>query len=157
VAPSSALLVDPWLGLVYCERVGFCGGAGCCSGVGCCGGIGCCSGVGCCGGIGCCSGVGTTEAFLAATSSAISCGPPESREGLYDVPEETLDELASSTTIEGGRRDVDGTPDILANLVSFQTSILKKAPSHRWRQLEELKIRRTKQLTRKLNPNAIEV
>jgi hypothetical protein len=85
-------------------------------------------------------GWGTTEALPAATSSAISCGSPESREGLYDVPEETLDELASSTTTEGGRRDVDGTPDIPTNLVSFQTSILKKALSHRRRQLEELKI-----------------
>ena len=57
----------------------------------------------------------------------ISCGAPESWEGLYDVLEETLEELASSTTTEGGRHDVDGTPDIPTNLVSFQTSILKKA------------------------------
>uniref|UniRef100_A0A2N9GAQ2 Uncharacterized protein n=1 Tax=Fagus sylvatica TaxID=28930 RepID=A0A2N9GAQ2_FAGSY len=106
--------------------VGFCGGAGCCSGVGCCG-AGCCGGVGCCGRASCCAGAGPTEALPVATSSAISYGPLESREGLYDVPEETLDELASSTTTEGGRRDVDGTPDIPANLVSFQTLILKKA------------------------------
>ena len=58
----------------------------------------------------------------------ISRGSPEPWEGLYEVPEETLDELASSTTTEGGRREVDGTPDIQANFASFQTSISKKAP-----------------------------
>ena len=80
MAPSSALLADPWLGLVCHEGAGFCGGASCC------------------GGIGCCGGVGTTEALPAAAASMISCGSPEPREGLYDVPEETLDELTSSTT-----------------------------------------------------------
>ncbi len=62
------------------------------------------------------------------TSSMISCGALESRESLYDVPEETLrEELASSTTTEGGGRNADGTPDIPTNLASFQTSISKKA------------------------------
>ena len=128
MAPSSALLADPWLGLVCREGVGFCGGAGCCSGAG------------CCGGVGCCGGIGTAEVLPAATSSTISRGSPEPREGLYDVPEETLDELASSTTTEGGRLDVDGTPDIQANFASLQTSISKKAFPYRRRQLEELKL-----------------
>uniref|UniRef100_A0A2N9ECD1 Uncharacterized protein n=1 Tax=Fagus sylvatica TaxID=28930 RepID=A0A2N9ECD1_FAGSY len=75
----------------------------------------CRDGASCYGGASCCGGV-STEALPAVISSMISCGAPESREGLYDIPEETLKELASSTTTEGGRRDVDGTPDIPTNL-----------------------------------------
>ena len=80
-----------------------------------------------------------SEALPAVTPSAIPCGSPESREGLYNVPEETLEELASSTTTEGGRHDVDGILDISMNLVSFQTSILKKAlptDGANWRNLK---------------------
>jgi hypothetical protein len=114
VAPSSALLTDPWLRSVCRDGAGCCGGASCC-------------------------GRASTEALPAVISSMISYGAPKSREGLYDVPEETLEELASSTTTEGGRRNIDGTPDIPTNLVSFQTSILKKAfPTNgaNWRNLK---------------------
>jgi hypothetical protein len=117
VAPSSAMLANPWLGLVCHEGVGFCGGI-CCSG-----GVGCNGGVGCSGGVSCSGGVGTTDTPPAATPSIISRGSLEPREGRYEVLEETLDELASSTSTEGGRREVDGTPNIQANLSSLQTSI----------------------------------
>uniref|UniRef100_A0A2N9FXK5 Uncharacterized protein n=1 Tax=Fagus sylvatica TaxID=28930 RepID=A0A2N9FXK5_FAGSY len=135
MAPSSALLANPWLGLVCREGASFCGGAGCGGGIGCCGGVGCsggavcnggavCSGgVGCSGGAVCNGGVGNTDTPPATTPSIISRGSLEPREGRYEVPEETLDELASSTTTEGGRREVDGIPDIQANLSSLQTSI----------------------------------
>ena len=115
MAPSSALLADPRLGLVCREGAGFCGGAGCCGGVG------------CSGGVGYSGGVGITEARSIAASSVFTRGSSKFREGLYDVPEETLDELASSTTTEGGRRDVNGSPDIPTNLSSSQTSISEKA------------------------------
>ena len=50
-------------------------------------------------------------------------------EGLYDVSEETfwVELFDSHCTTERGRREDDGTPDILTNLVSLQASILKKA------------------------------
>ena len=116
MAPSSALLNDPWLGLVCREGAGFHGGFGCS------------------GGVGCGGGVGITDVLPIIASLVFSWGSPMSLEGLYDVPEETLEELASSTTTEGGRREVDGSPDILTNLSSLQMSILEKA-SHRRRQL----------------------
>jgi hypothetical protein len=86
-----------------------------------------CGGGGCNGGVGCSGGVGTAEVPSITASSSFIRGSPESLEGLYDVPEETLDELASSTTTEGGRREVDGSPDISTNLLSLQMSILEKA------------------------------
>jgi hypothetical protein len=116
------------------------------------GGIGCSGGVGCngSGGAVCSGGAGNTDIPPATTPSIISRGSPESREGRYEVPEETLDELASSTTIEGGRREVDGIPDIEANLSSLQTSISKKAFSHRRRQLEELNLYQTRKADQKI-------
>ena len=88
MAPSSALLADPWSGSVCLDGTGCCGGA-------------------------------STEALPAVIPSMISYDAPKSRESLYNVLEETLEELASSTTTKGGCRDPDGTLDIPTNLVSF--------------------------------------